>query len=78
MPGQRHSQHILTSLIKGVCVFRCNLPPALLADDRGLLRATAVTRVVERTPPKSQHTKLTLEKNILPPLLQGSNEVGVG
>ena len=27
--------------------------------------------MVERTPNKSQHTKLTLEKNILPPLLQG-------
>ena len=27
--------------------------------------------VVERTPNKSQHTKLTLEKKILPPLLPG-------
>ena len=26
---------------------------------------------MERTPNKSQHTKLTLEKNILPPLLPG-------
>ena len=26
---------------------------------------------VERTPNKSQHTKLTLEKNIFPPLLTG-------
>ena len=26
---------------------------------------------VERTPSKSQHTKLTLEKKILPPLLPG-------
>ena len=31
-------------------------------NDRGLLRATAVTRGCERTPSKSQHTKLTLEK----------------
>ena len=38
---------------------------------RGLLRATAVTRGVERTPNKSRHTKLTSEKKILPPLLPG-------
>ena len=30
---------------------------------------------VERTPHKSQHTKLTLEKNILPPLLPGFEPV---
>ena len=35
----------------------------------GLLRATVVTRGVDRTPNRSQHTKLTLEKKILPPLL---------
>ena len=40
-------------------------------NERGLLRATAVTREVERTLNKSQHTKLTLEKKILPPLLPG-------
>ena len=39
-------------------------------NDRGLLRNTAVTGV-ERTPNESQHTKLTLEKKILPPLLPG-------
>ena len=38
-------------------------------NDRGLLRAAAVTRGLQRTPHKSQHTKLTLEKKILPPLL---------
>ena len=38
-------------------------------NDRGLLRATAVTRGVERTPNKSEYTKLTLEKKILLPLL---------
>ena len=42
-----------------------------LWNDRGLLRATAVTQGVEQTPNKSQHTKLTLEKKILPPLLLG-------
>ena len=36
-------------------------------NDRGLLRATAVTRGWN----KSQHIKLTLEKKILPPLLPG-------
>ena len=40
-------------------------------NNRGLLRATAVTRGLERTPNKSQHTNLTLEKIILPPLLPG-------
>ena len=38
-------------------------------NDRGLLRATAITRV-ERTQNKSQHTKF-LEKKIIPPLLPG-------
>ena len=33
MPGQRHSQLTPTSLGQGcTCVFRCNLPPALLAE----------------------------------------------
>ena len=40
-------------------------------NDRGLLRATAVTRGWNGYRNKSQHTKLTLEKKILPPLLQG-------
>ena len=39
-------------------------------NELGLLCATAVTGV-EWTPNKSQHTKLTLEKKILPPLLPG-------
>ena len=39
--------------------------------DRGLLRTTAVARGLERTPNKSQHTKLTLEKKIRPPLQPG-------
>ena len=55
--------------VKGVCAFRCNLPPALWQNGRGLLRATAVTRGWERTPPnESQHRKLNLEKKILPPV----------
>ena len=40
-------------------------------NDRGLLRATAVTRGWNRYRNKSQHRKLTLEKKILPPLMQG-------
>ena len=40
-------------------------------NDPSLLRGTAVTKGVERTPNKSQHTKLTLEKKILSPLLSG-------
>ena len=31
-------------LVEGLCVFRCNLPPALLAEWPGSFRATAVTR----------------------------------
>ena len=40
-------------------------------NDRGLLRATAVTRGWNGYRNKSQHRKLTMEKKILPPLLQG-------
>ena len=40
-------------------------------DDRGLLRATAVTRGWNGYRNKSQHRKLTLEKKILPPPQQG-------
>ena len=40
-------------------------------DDRGLLRATVVTRGWNGYRNKSQPRKLTLEKKILPPLQQG-------
>ena len=40
-------------------------------SDQGLLRATAVTRGWNGYRNKSQHRKLTPEKKILPPLLQG-------
>ena len=40
-------------------------------NDRDLLRATAVTRGWNGHRNKSQHRKLTIEKKILPPLLQG-------
>ena len=40
-------------------------------NDRDLLHATVVTQGWNRYWNKSQHRKLTLEKKILPPLLQG-------
>ena len=40
-------------------------------NDRDVLRATAVTRGWNGYRNKSQHRKLTLEKKILPPFLQG-------
>ena len=42
-------------------------------NDRDLLRATAVTRGWNGYRNKNQHRKSTLEKKILPLLLQGSN-----
>ena len=44
-------------------------------NDRDLLRATAVTRGWNGHRNKSQHRKLTPEKRILPPLLQGFEPV---
>ena len=44
--------------------------PRLWQNDRGLLRATAVTRGWNGYRNKSQHRKLTLEKKILQPLQQ--------
>ena len=46
----------------GVCMFRCNLPPALLAEWPGSFMCHCGNMGVERTPSKSQLTKLTLEK----------------
>ena len=57
--------------VKGVCVFRCNLPPALLAERLGFFTCHYSNTGVERTMNKSQHIKLTLEKKILLPLLPG-------
>ena len=50
--------------VRGVCVFRCNLPPALLAEWLGSFTCHCGNMGVEQTPYKSQHTKLTLEKKI--------------
>ena len=52
-------------------MLRCNLPPALLAEWLGSFPYHCGNTGVERTPNKSQHTKLSLEKKILPPLLPG-------
>ena len=57
--------------IKSVCVFRCNLPPALLAEYPGSFTCHCGSTGMERSPNKSQHTKLTMEKTVLPPLLPG-------
>ena len=57
--------------VKGVCVFRCNPPSALLAEWPGSFTCHCGNTGVERTPSKSQHTKLTLGKKILPLLLPG-------
>ena len=48
--------------IKAVCVFRCNLPSALLAEWPGSFTCHCGDTGVERIPNKSQHTKLTLER----------------
>ena len=71
MPGQRHSQPTPTSLDQSVCMFRCNLPSSLLAEWPDSFMCHCGNTGVEQTPNKSQHTKLTLEKKILPPLLPG-------
>ena len=71
MPAQRHSQPTLTSLhwVKDICVLRCHLPPALLAEWQGSFMCHCSNTEMEETQNKSQHTKLTLEKRILLPLL---------
>ena len=69
LPGKRHSQPTSTSIGQGVCVFRCNLPSALLTECPGSFTCHCGNSGVERTPIKSQHTKLNLEKKLLPPLL---------
>ena len=57
--------------VKGVHLFRCNLPPTLLEEWPGSFTCHCSNTGVERTPTKSQHTKFTLEKKILPMLLPG-------
>ena len=64
--------HFMQSHIRKVyacLVATCHL--RFWQDDRGLLRATAVTRGWNGYRNKSQYRKLTLEKKILPPPQQG-------
>ena len=61
MAGQWHSQPTPTSL----CMFRCNLPPALLAESQESFMCHFGNVGMEPTPNKSQNTNLTLEKKIL-------------
>ena len=73
-PYNRAPCHFMQSHIRKVhaCLsVTCHLH--FWQNDRGLLRATAVTRRWNGYRNKSQHKKLTPEKNILPPLMQGSN-----
>ena len=42
--------------VKGVCVFRCNLPLELLAECPGSFKCQCGNTLVKRTPNKSQHT----------------------
>ena len=53
------------------CMLSCNLPSALLAEWPVLLCATVVTWGWNRYWKSSQHRKLTLDKKILLPFLQG-------
>ena len=57
--------------VKSVCVFRCNLSTALLAEWPGSFTCHCGNTMMVRTPNNFQHTKLTLVKKILPPLLPG-------
>ena len=52
-------------------MFRWNLPPGLIAEWPGSFTCHCGYTGAERAPNKSQHTKLTLEKKILPPLPPG-------
>ena len=56
---------------EGVCVFRCNRPSALLSEWPGSFTCHCGNTGVERIPNKSRHTKLTVEKKILPLILPG-------
>ena len=58
-------------IIDYVCLFRCNLPCALLAEWPGSFMYHCSNTGVEWTLNKSQYTKLTLEKNIFLLLLPG-------
>ena len=63
-----HFMQSYTGMVYVCLAVTCHLP--FWQNDRDLLRATAVTWGWNGYQNKSQHRKLTLEKKILPPLLQ--------
>ena len=67
----RHSMEKHIGKVHACLTVTCHLH--FWQNDRDLLRTTAVTRRLNEYRNKSQHRKLTLEKNILPPFLQYSN-----
>ena len=72
MPEQPHSQPTPTSLGQGVyaCLgITCHLH--FLAEWPGSFTFHCGNKRLERTPNKNHHTKLTLERKILQPLLPG-------
>ena len=62
--------HFIKTYICSVYVFSCNLPPALWAEWPGSFTCCGNTGR-NRYQSKSQHSKLTPEKKIHPPHLQG-------
>ena len=66
-------RHIASPLqlrwVKGVCVFFCNLSPALPAEWQRSFTCICHNTGAEPTPNKSQHRKLTVEKTIFPLIL---------
>ena len=52
-------------------MFRCKLPPHAFDRMAGVFGVSLRKHGLKQTPHKSQHRKLTLEKNILQPLLSG-------
>ena len=57
--------------VMGICVLRCNLQSTLLVEWPGSFTCHCFNMGVEWTLDKSQHTKWTLKKKILLPLLLG-------
>ena len=60
---------------EGVCMFSCNLPPALLSEWLESFTCYCGNTGWNGYRNKSQHRKLTPDKKILPPLLQGFEPV---
>ena len=60
---------------QAACVFSCSLPPALLAKERGLLRATAETWPWNGYRNKSRNRKSSVAKKVFfPPFLSWSTQ----